>query len=218
MTLIIKIEEGIELFKITNYIYWLKIESRYNLAMTFLRYQEYYESPSSDFRGKDFTIIDYMDWYSKTYGKGSFTYPNDWAGFNIPSKVLNDIFDGDIKDWNKYDTIMYKAYCNIDDEKYYLIGANKQNNTLNHEIAHGLYATNTIYKESMDELITNIDPEDKRLFYSKLSEMGYTIEVFDDEIQAYLATSSCIQFERAEKYKEEFKNKYEKFYNNAIDF
>ena len=55
-------------------IFLVEFDNQYDLAMTFLRYQEFYESPK--FKGKRFTIIDFMEWYSKEYD-GAFTYTKD---------------------------------------------------------------------------------------------------------------------------------------------
>jgi len=41
-------------------IYLIKFKDDYNMAIHCLRYQEFYESPSSKFKGKSFTIFDYM--------------------------------------------------------------------------------------------------------------------------------------------------------------
>ena len=64
-------------------VFVVLLEDNYNLPMLFCRVQEFYESPNEDFRNKKFSIWEYMEWYSKS-NKGSFTYPSDWAGFNIP--------------------------------------------------------------------------------------------------------------------------------------
>lgn len=70
----------------------VQIKDKYDLAMTFLRAQEWYESPK--FHHKLFTLEEYMRWYSKAYGKGAFTYPKDWSGFNVPSAAVTAIMNG----------------------------------------------------------------------------------------------------------------------------
>jgi hypothetical protein len=106
----------------------------YDMCMTFLRYQECYESPNRKFRKKQFTLVDFMEWYSKKQSQGSFEYPKHWAGFNVPSYVFNNVCgmhkDGKlirnndelvdwmtnsnwsdlILDYNKYDAIMEGVY------------------------------------------------------------------------------------------------------------
>ena len=88
------------------HIYHLDFGTQYELTMHFLRAQEYYESPK--FYKQIFTFMDYMDWYSKVHGKGSFTYTKDWTGFNVPSWALTEVYDREVylPDRNRYDTLM----------------------------------------------------------------------------------------------------------------
>ena len=78
--------------------------------MSFVRMQEFYESPK--FKGKYFTLEQYMDYWSKEFGKGSFTYPSVWDGFNIPGKVLSDW-------WDRFDNDRrYKEKVEFDDIEF----------------------------------------------------------------------------------------------------
>lgn len=72
------------------------IPDSWDLAMTFLRMQEWYESPNPKFARKHFTLEEYMRWYQKAYGNGAFTYPKDWTGFNVPSTAVLAIMNGPI--------------------------------------------------------------------------------------------------------------------------
>ena len=85
-------------------IFLLTFDNHYDLCMHFLRYQEFYESPK--YRQQPFNLLELIRWYSNTYGDGDFTYTNDWAGFNIPSWVLNDFKEKTITDLNQYDRFM----------------------------------------------------------------------------------------------------------------
>lgn len=71
----------LKLQKITDKIYHLHFDKQYDLAMHFLRYQEYYECPNDRFYKNSFTLAEFMHWYAKEYG--SFSYPEDWGGFNL---------------------------------------------------------------------------------------------------------------------------------------
>jgi len=53
-------------------IYLVIAPSQYILAATFMRFQEYHESP--EFKGRIFTVEEYMDWYAKTYGNFTINY------------------------------------------------------------------------------------------------------------------------------------------------
>jgi len=168
--------------------------------MHFLRYQEYYESPSPKFRNHTFTIVDYMEWYSKTFGKGSFTYPVDWGGFNVPSYVLRNVLlavsNGEITDPNKYDTEMQKVWltcCNkYQDENFYIIGSvGTEGSTMRHEIAHGFFYIIPEYKKEMTKLVKELNPFFRKDFYENLKVGGYTKQVYVDELQAYMATGTA---------------------------
>lgn len=69
-------------------IYCVTVDDDYDRAMLFCRYQEFYESPYKQFRNKQFTWMEYMRFYKSSWKKRVFTYPEDWSGYNIPSKIL----------------------------------------------------------------------------------------------------------------------------------
>jgi hypothetical protein len=72
----------------------------------------------------------------------------------------------------------------------YIIGADStESDTFEHEICHGLYATNKEYKQLVDEITETIEWQDYLKFEKNLLDMGYTAAVIPDEIQAYLSTN-----------------------------
>jgi hypothetical protein len=167
------------------------IKDGYDRAMTFCRGQEYYESPNSKFRGKDFSIWDYMKWYNSEYHKG-FSYGADWSGFNIPYDVVRKCYERcDME--TPYDETMWDIVMDVErkmdmDTKAYIIGAaNTNDSTFQHESCHGLYYTNKRYKELVDEITITIPVKDYITLRKNLTKMGYTDKVMNDEIQAYLA-------------------------------
>lgn len=193
MKIIKQFSNDITLFQVIPQIFAVTFKDRYNLCMSFLRYQEYYESPIRAIRNKNFTIFEFMELYSKKFGKGSFTYPNDWDGFNLPINIIKEVFSNQIKDQNHYDNIMLEIINEIDtyvdpNVKTYLIGTTKNKSSLNHELAHGLYYTNPNYKKEMLALIEDLSDDFIEKFHSSLKKMGYTKSVYNDEIQAYSAT------------------------------
>ena len=189
---------NIQVEEIKPRIFLLNFDSQYNMAMHFLRYQEYYESPSLRFRGKIFTIIDFMEWYSKKYGKGAFTYPKDWDGFNLSLSIIEDVLinKSPIIDYNKYDEDMEKivAYCyktlnkNSDDEAYLIGTYGKKKAALKHELAHAFFYTNKEYEKKMVKLVKSLDKNARKKLFNILKEYGYTRKVFVDEAQAFIAT------------------------------
>jgi len=180
-------------------IFAVIIPDKYDRAMTFCRVQEFYESPSKEFRGKNFSIWEYMKWYSVEYERG-FSYSNDWDGFNVPLKTAINCFSKLKKKETPYDDVMEEIVLRIEqmmfakrgvrDYNAYIIGAaDVIGDTFEHEVRHGLYSTNMEYMKSADEIVSSIDIEDYKTFKSNLIEMGYTEEVIYDEIQAYLSTN-----------------------------
>lgn len=176
-------------------IYSVQFQDSFELAMTFLRYQECYESPNPEFRNKSFNLIDYQRWYAANTGKGEFTYVKDWSGFNIPSKIIDmNMAPGFIRDWNSFDGEMKLIDKTIKavtgNKSYYLIGScNADNDTLRHEVAHGLFFTNSDYKMYMNDLIDmSTTLEVQTAMFDILRKMGYDESVLRDELQAYMAT------------------------------
>jgi len=191
-----------ELRQIRERIFLLSFESKYDLGMHFLRYQEYYESPK--FKGKVFTLIDYMEWYAEEHD-GVFSYPNDWSGYNLPSVSILELWEKGIPDVNKYDIFMENIYDmikrTIDNEEFYLIGTTGDGSTLRHELAHGLYYTEPEYKQAMYREILNISIGVRDVLSATLIEMGYDKDVVNDEMQAYLSTGLASEMIKALKKK-----------------
>lgn len=223
-----------KLYNIAPRLYCVEMPNPYDLAMLFVRYQEYYESQNPNVRGKEFSLDEYMRWYAisdqRRYVKGSnnlFSYPKDFCGFNIPSSVIHDILGKRrFKDsLNIYDTLMVEIYMAINqdickyehggDLKFYLIGTNlMDSDTLRHEIAHGLYHNLTTYRNDMNELIKKIlTPQQINDFKKSLRTFGYCEKVMFDEIQAFLSTGTRSEFPKIAKRKI-FVNYFNMFYKN----
>lgn len=168
-------------------IFAVIVKDKYDRAMLFCRVQEYYESPSPKFRGKQFSIWDYMKWYDKKNGCG-FSYGADWSGFNIPIWVAKECYYSLNKLETPYDKVMdgivqeLNSYYNG-----YMIGAgNTRDETFQHEVCHALYHTDKNYKKQMNNLTEGLPKKYYDVFKRNLIEMGYASKVIKDEIQAYL--------------------------------
>jgi hypothetical protein len=190
--------DRISLYKVADRIWAVSIPDDYLRCWVFLRCQEYYESTSPYFRNNRFTWQDYMNWYKSEEGpRGKndiFTYANDWAGFNIPSDVIEDCIS-EIKDPNEYDNIMNSIIRTIkmnESGTYYLLGISEINNVdnhlLDHELAHGMWYTDPQYKSDMTKLLNTMDKKSSDSIKRLIAEIGYTESVLSDEAQAYLST------------------------------
>jgi hypothetical protein len=224
-----------KLEKIQHGIYHCVIDDMYDLAMTFCRVQEFYESPFPQIRGKNFKLLDFMRVYSKNNGDNIFTYPIDWCGFNVPSTIINSCYNKNkIQDLNDYDKIIKKIDNDICNEmtddvnvrpKYYLIGTEGAcKDTFKHEICHALYFLKKKYKKEADEVIKKLTSKCYDKFTVALTKLGYSDKVFNDEIQAYIATGIVsieghVKFNKKEKtliekIKKELESIYKKYEND----
>lgn len=211
-------KKGFTVKEVKPRIFFMNFEKQYDCNMTFMRYQETYESPNPKFRGKQFEIIEFMEWYSQKYGEGAFTYAVDWAGFNIPGKVIDDVLRMGVTDYNKYDAIMEdiwsKGIQKYPDEKFYVIGAVGEKWALKHEIAHGFFYTESAYKKEATKLVKALPKTFRNRMNKVLENIGYTPKVFIDETQAYLSTGVPEGFKiKADRYSKPFTELYNRFYN-----
>lgn len=205
------------------------VKDHYHRAMLFCRVQEFYESPNPQFRGKNFSIWDYIEWYSREHND-VFTYTFDWGGFNIPLKTAYDCYEKLREFETPYDEVMNKIIGTIELRMFhkkstrnwnaYIIGADStESDTFDHEICHGLYATNKEYKELVDEITLSIPLEAYTKFKNNLLAMGYTDSVIDDEIQAYLSTNyEYTKFSKGinKKVCKAFHKEYQKVFNKYL--
>jgi len=176
-------------------VFLVGIENSYDLAMTFCRVQEFYESPYKEIKNKPFTMMELQRIYSMRRSEGCFTYPIDWAGYNVPSKIINDLYQSHlvITDINEYDAVFEDIIFHIEnrlnpDEKYYVIGSDPLSvSTIDHEIAHAFYYLYPSYKKAVDKITNKIPAGLFNKFKKHLLNLGYNEKVIKDEIQAYLS-------------------------------
>lgn len=160
--------------------------SKHELGMTFLRFQEYYEGPK--YKGQIFTIKEYKEWYKKTYQKNEFTYCSDWSGYNIPDYVIKDV-KNNFKRLSKYER-EFISECQKMTEPYYVIGSRKSDmRTMRHEISHAFWHIYPSYKREISNCILKIlNDTNINKIRENLIKMGYNDCVMEDETQAYLLT------------------------------
>ena len=162
------------------------VKDKYDRAMLFCRAQEYYESPSAKFRGKNFSIWDYMKWYHEQNEWG-FSYGADWSGFNIPLKTIRECYNKLNKIETPYDKVMDEIVNKISSNTGYVIGCgNTKGETFKHEVCHAMYHLNKNYKKQMDDLTRGLPKKYYNTFKDNILKMGYAQKVIDDEIQAYM--------------------------------
>lgn len=194
--------------KIKDRIYLLEFENHYEIASTFLRFAEHYESPK--FRGKVFSLKEFKKWYSR--GKKKFTYYDDWGAFNIPSYVLEPFFEGKFNPLSKKEK-QFLSLFDKNEKDYYIIGIYKSSDksNLTHEIAHGLYYTIPEYRKKVLQLLKKYDlSEIKKELKSK---DGYHDDVIDDELHAWILTfTDDLESKAPKELKEKLKKLFDEYY------
>ena len=215
----------VTLYKVADKIYAVVCPDNNLRNMIFCRFQEHYESSTPLFQGKHFKMPDYVNWYKTEFSKKSnFTYPQDWAGFNLPSESIENCLSGiqDETDWDIMMKSIIQTIRNEESDKFYLLGVANIDmggeDVLDHEIHHGMYYTDTSYKETMDRMINQMDPKDKEAIAKSIIETGYAESVIMDEIGAYLTTGLIDGMENLglEKYIDTFKKVFQEFFNKHV--
>jgi len=165
-----------------------EFKTQYLLAATFMRLQEYYESPLRGFHGRRFTHEQYMDAYAAKYG--NFTYTVDWTGFNVPGNIVVRFFSL-FRDLSRKETALHEAMLPVMErwgDRFYLVGSMSGDpDTLKHEMAHAFYYLDQGYKREMDAITAGWLQADS--FRQAIARKGYRMSVAKDETQAYMATS-----------------------------
>lgn len=167
--------------------------SEYWLGATFMRMQEFYESPFEEIRGKRFLESDYMDLYADR-NTDAFTYYSDWSGFNLPGRIVREFFvnfDSPPYSLNHKEQYLRKMINDpVPPEQFYLIGTiqGDDSTVFDHEIAHAMFSLNPEYRGLVETLMENLPSEMMTDLYQAMLKKGYCSEVVPDEIQAHLAT------------------------------
>lgn len=176
-------------------VYLLSFKDDMRMSLSFMRFQENYESPK--FKGKYFDVLEYVEWYCKSRDQKYFSYMEDWGGFNIPDYVVARMMEN-LNDFSKFEMNIIDSNRSIrldldsrsrHSDKFYLIGALAgDETTLDHELSHGLWHTNPLCRRRSKSIIKGLKKKEYDSLKSWLIEMGYHKSVIDDEINAYLST------------------------------
>jgi hypothetical protein len=167
--------------KLADGIYLLRFKTQYELAATFLRVQEHYESPQ--FSGRIFSLEQYTDWYVTRFG--AFTYYEDWAGFNVPSTALKPFYEGKFDPLLGKEERLLRLFKNLRG-RFYVIGVYNPSD-LTHELAHALFFTDAAYRAAVRKAMRGYDTSTLK---KQLTKAGYARHVIPDEVHAYLVAPS----------------------------
>jgi hypothetical protein len=185
-----------QLNKLDDNLLHFAFKKQKDLALTFFRIQEFYESANPALIKKPFDVFTFLN--ESMDSDGNLDYFSQWSGFNFPGYVylewkhdakLTGMFTSAEKELDRVIT------SNFDISKpFYIIGTLKDDSAVfRHEVAHALYYLNSGYKLDMDFLVNKLK-NDQPKFYKKMSKVllkkGYNESVLVDELQAYLSTES----------------------------
>lgn len=163
--------------QVADSIYVVRFETQYALASTFLRIQEHYES--SRFRGRVFSLEDFMDWYAAQFG--AFTYYDDWTGFNVPSTALAAFYSGRFDPLLRKEQQLLRLLAKVR-TPFYVIGL-FDDNDLMHELAHALFFLHPAYRREVRAALREHNTASVR---RRLAALGYHRSVLEDEVHAYV--------------------------------
>lgn len=171
-------------------IYNLTFPSKYQMCSTMLRFQEHYESPR--FRGKEFSLEEYMDWYAGLQPENRFTYFDDWGGFNVPGDVVLAMADyDDFSPRTQKEQLVIDLFSDVEGA-FYVIGTTEDEDfaALAHEMVHALYYLHSDYAKAADRLARKEKKNLTKLFawISDPAKGSYHRSVHLDECNAYACT------------------------------
>jgi hypothetical protein len=183
--------------------YVVDFETREELLKSFIRFQEYYESP--EFKDKVFTVKEYSEWYMKTEGKETFTYYSDWSGCNVPSYVFDFFRSGKMNPLSEQEQNLLDMLPTSG--KFYVIGTfdGGAEGVIEHELCHSLFYSDENYKNESLELLSKYKDELSEV-KSWILNMGYHESVLLDEVQAYVSASTDDLIEKKVNYPKELHN------------
>lgn len=174
---------------VTERIHLLIFDTQKDVTSTFLRFQEHYESPK--FRNEIFSLEEFKEWYIQNSPNGrktdEFTYYSDWNGFNIPSFIMKPFYEGKFDPLSEQERKFLEKFKD-EPEPFYIVGVHKTTKNLDfylrHEVAHGLFYTDEIYRTEVLKLLSQFDVE--KIKEELRSKAGYHEQVLDDEVHAYI--------------------------------
>lgn len=84
----------VEVLEILPKIFHIKLNaSNWDLAMHFMRFQEYFSSKNPRLKGNSFLLYELFDWYGKQNGYNVFSYPRENHVYAIPGFVFKEVFE-----------------------------------------------------------------------------------------------------------------------------
>ncbi len=168
-------------------IYAIEGATSEEVGQVMIRIQENYESPK--FRNTVFTLKEFIPWYMEFKKSTTFTYFDDWAGFNVPGHVVQRFIKGKFNPLRPEEQWLVDELAKLNIKgKFYLLGYQLGDERVTkHEIAHGLFYTNRKYRNEVLEAMKDHNTKAGTM-PDYLKSIGYCDEVLDDEYHAWAMT------------------------------
>lgn len=170
-------------------IYHLRFPSQQKMNVALLRMQEFNEN--KHFKGKVFSLEDFITWSIKDSGK--FSYFEDVLGINFEGTVLPPFRQGRFDKLSEFEEEVLEVTCELNPKKSYIIGT-FQDKELKHEIAHGLFATIPEYRRRATKIINSLPQRDRRKMNEHLSDLDYHPSVWLTETNSYLLDRAVLPY------------------------
>ena len=168
----------------------LEFESRIELTLSMCRIQEFYESPFENIKGNYFTMEEFIGaYYADGHKESYFDY---WEGFNIPKTSLLQFF----LEFNEHLTMreqkIHDVFMGGDFDYLIAVDVKSDPTTIDHELSHARYALDAEYYGNCKKIVSGISDDLYQRLLSDLLLGDYPDdnEILDDEIHAYLKTST----------------------------
>ncbi len=176
---------------LTDKLSLIEFPSRGELAYSLVRIQERFESPR--FIGRTFVLGEFKMWYTANSPRGRktgrFTYVTDWQAFNLPARAFRPFYEGEFDPLSQQERSLLKMLRPWVDDGVYIIATwkNGSRHDLRHEVAHGLFNTNSKYRRKVLQTLGDLDTNQRKILEQYLSSRaGYHPKTFLDEMHAYL--------------------------------
>ncbi|HAZ08009.1 MAG TPA: hypothetical protein DCZ01_05675 [Elusimicrobia bacterium] len=183
-------QPGMKLGMIRPGILHVYFDSGLEMAKTLLRFQEFYESP--EFRGKYFTLEQFINWHTEKNGK--FDYYQAWGGeagngFNLPSRVLEPFFAGQFDPLSPREAGFLELFRHRRHADFYVIvTASNSGEEIKHEMAHALFHSVPGYKKEVLAILKAYRTGALERFL--VEKYGYNVSVASDEAHAWIMTDT----------------------------
>lgn len=183
----------------TPEIFHLKFGDTDEMMLHLGRFSDYSESSDKELYRRKFTWEESVDRYNRKRGHSYF---DSAGGINLPVSIMSRMANEFGDRLTVREKFIMHLLANIRAQystlKYIIAtaGGDDDVDELNHELAHGFYYTDEVYKMRMDSHIRNLPKRVKKEMYEWMARQLYNPSVFDDELQAYMATG--LNFEEQE--------------------